>query len=496
MTGAKSFSLPPYNPSSVHPMKLRISLPSVVNEGENLPVSFAIPNSCFHAPRVDCGFTGLNSSSTLRRIASGDWQGVANVHSGLAGQAYLNLRLTDPSRPDRCWEGEAGVRVAPRQQGSPIHITGVDSNAERGGLGQANSVNITVNGIATGRAGGGGAEASWLNIEVFLNECEAPVTVPRSPLPASAIPVDPLAPRQTTSDVSQPEIADRIDLKQQPQDRPIMSNGWTKEVRVTVSVAAIIAIGVSVLVFGRPGKGIDSNSDPEKVPAINIYNNNNPTSINNNGSLDNTTNLGSNPSAPRRSEDQLPDPSKTKLPPSAPVLSTNAGASTLPQERIQSGAPPSNPTTKESIEVKGMAATYRSGDYLKLQVRLAKTGYVRLLTCDPAGAIVQLYPCQLDTVKALPAEQWIPLPDPEIVSKRSGFAYECYVSDGKDRETTQVLVQWSPYPFELTGMRGTSVFYEPEKPTNLGEIATRGVRVKLGTPAVEGKALTFDVAKP
>jgi hypothetical protein len=157
---------------------------------------------------------------------------------------------------------------------------------------------------------------------------------------------------------------------------------------------------------------------------------------------------------------------------------------------------PPPPAPDPPIEVRELSATYQSGEHLKLQVRLAKPGYLRLLTCDPAGTIVQLYPCKLDAVKVLPSDSWIALPDPEIASTTPGFGYECYLPDGRNRETTRVLVQWSPHPFELTGMRGLGEFYQPQVPVTLEEIATRGVRVSLGTPAVESKNLTFEVVTP
>lgn len=445
-------------------MNIRISLPSGVNEGENLPLQFAVPDSSLEAPRVDCGFTGLNCDVTLRRGASGGWQGVANVHSGLAGHAFLKFRLTDPSHPERGWDGEVGVRFAPRQQAAPIHITGVDSSAEKSGMGQANSVNITVNGLASGGTGTS-AQAQWQEIEVMLHECALPVSLPRSPAPAPVPPVNPMATASNSDSPSQAKV-------------PVVSSpsGPVRETTVgtiargnsmMIAAAMLLLIGVvSYLAISNHERG---------------------------GHV-------SQPSASNGSQ-------------AAPVLETIGSSGSSPSPGLNAASehpvetfpnrkeivPVNTPTTQASspaIEVQGLAATYQSGDYVRLKLRLVKPGYVRLLTCDPDGVIVQLYPSKLDAVKELPSGSWISLPDPAIISARDGFGYECYLPEGRSRENTRVLVQWSPYPFDQSVMRGLGEFYEPVKPATWGEIATRGVRINLGTAAVESKNLTFDVVKP
>jgi len=451
-------------------MNIRISLPSGVNEGENLPLQFALPDSSLEAPRVDCGFTGLNCDVLLRREVSGGWRGVANVHSGLAGHAFLKFRLTDPSHPVRGWEGEVGVRFAPRQQAAPIHITGVDSSAEKSGMGQANSVNITVNGLASGGTGTSG-QAQWQEIEVTLHECALPVSLRSSPAPAPVPPVNPAMPDiQTVSSSHATGAAPPPASGSRPEStKDTVLRGHS----MTIAAAMLILIGVvSYLAISNRERGADV---VKPTPHSNLASHPSASNISQAGSTGETADFNANSSSG--------------------LHAAPAEASTI-QKEVLPVKPPTPELSSPAIEIQGLATTYQSGDYLRLKLRLGKPGYVRLLTCDPDGAIVQLYPSKLDVVKELPSGSWIFLPDPEIIGTRAGFGYECYLPDGRSRENTRVLVQWSPYPFDQSVMRGIGEFYAPEKPATWGEIATRGVRINLGTAVVESKNLTFDVVKP
>jgi hypothetical protein len=458
-------------------MNVRVTLPSCVNEGENLPLAASLACSGMSAPLLECGFSATDCRFELRRADEG-WQGVANVHSGLVGHAFLKFRLSDQSRPGCEWHGEVSVRFASRKQVTPIHLTGVSNQGEKSGMGQAARVDITVNGLG-GNADHAPADPSWQSVDLALTECDAPVRIPATPLPAPAVPptrsasqsanTPPPAPVTGQSDSGAPSAA--IAPK---------SNGWDK--KLIVNVAGILA-AIFGLLFFYSNKVMNKKEKDGQTIIINNNGNNNSIANQNqspdasvessDGSVASATHIPSNDSPVRQNHEN-----------SAPTVSGTG------QE-----------TAADPIEVDGVRETYRVGEFLVFRVKLSQSGYVRVMAdvLNPAKETVTptwLYPSKRDEEKQLTAGQWHQIPDPDTLARFNNYGFPCLLPQGVGRENTKVVIQYSPIPFTKEGTTDDGVFYQYATPSTWQVVKSRGVTTSAGVATAAARELTFEVVKP